>query len=691
MAVLETIRTKVGWLITALIAFSLLSFIVDFNSLSSAINSSLSKYTVGRVNGEKVPYKDFQEQVEYQTRIMEMVNGNRTTTEEAQTAVRQAAWQHYVDQYLFLKNAKEAGIEVGDKELVDLVSGDAISPVIAYDPMLGDMNGNFDRQRLNEFLAQIPADQTGNLQMYWNYLQNTVLTQQYYAKYGSLFNSSAYVNALSLKTIEAQNNNVATVKVVSVPFSYLPDSTITVSSSEIKKYYSAHKNQFKQVANRDIAYAVLEVVPSDADRDAASAAIQDVYDEFATTENVKNFLMRNSDMPLSNIYYKAGELTTVNRDINDFVFEGKDKVSPVIKDGDSYYVARVVDTKVLPDSVYVRHIMIQNDNALADSLLTVLNAGKADFSQLAAMYSADQMQRGLPTGDLGWLTQYYMFPGMESVMTAQVNKPYIIDTQYGRHIVEVTKKTKGIEKKQVAILQKTAVPSKATMNDFYNRANTLATQAAGKLDKLREAATANNVYLHEINVTEATANYGGATHAKEVTRWIFEAKKGEASNVITVNQNFLIVAAVKEIHEEGYRTVAEASASISSFLKRQKQNEKLLAEVKEKIAGCADIDAVAAALGKEVSTEENISFASRYVDPAVAGAASSCEPGKVSEPVLGASGVFVVSVADRTEKAFFTDSDVYAQEGRKVQQTTNMILPVMLDSSNSVDNRERFF
>ena len=87
MAVLETIRVKFGVLITVLIALALLSFIVDFNSLSSALNSTSSKYAVGKIDGKKIPYKDFQEQVEYQTRIAELVSGNQASSEQGQQPV----------------------------------------------------------------------------------------------------------------------------------------------------------------------------------------------------------------------------------------------------------------------------------------------------------------------------------------------------------------------------------------------------------------------------------------------------------------------------------------------------------------------------------------------------------------------------------------------------------------------------
>lgn len=694
MAVLETIRVKIGWLITALIAIALLSFIVDFNSLSSVVQTSSAKYTVGEINGQKVSYKDFQEQVEYQTSIAELLGGNTSNTDEGQQQIRQAAWQHFVDEYLFLKTAKSAGIEVGKDELIDLTTGDQISPVMMYDPIFGSPNGNFDKQKVVDFVKNIDADASGNTRNYWNYVQNNVLTQQYYTKYGSLFAASDLLNDLTLNNAKDANNTTATAQYVEVPFGFQTDTTIVVSDSEIREYYKAHKDDFKQVANRDIEYAMFEVVPSEADLEAANKSLEDVYEEFATTTNVKNFLMRNSDRQLSNYYYKEGELNTVNREINDFVFGAGQGVSPVIKSGNEYYAAKVVDVRNLPDSVYVRHILIQDDENLADSLFNVVKANRNQFSQLAALYSADQNPNVPAPGDLGWMTQVYMIPGMEAVLSAKVNEPFQLTTQYGRHIVEVTKATKPILKKQVAILQKTAVPSKLTMNDFYNKANTLATKAAGKIEALREAAKEQGVYLRPMNVTEATAQYNAVKHAKEVTRWIFDAKKGAVSNVITVNQNYLFVVGVNEIHKEGYATVSEAAARIQPVLYRKKLADKVADEVKEKIAGLTTIEEIAAALDKTVSTVDNVSFdtSSSYgTEPALAGAIAGCAIGQITAPVKGLTGVYVVTVTERNTGAFYTDDDAKTYQAQKAQYTSQMIIPAMLESTGSVDNRERFY
>lgn len=693
MAVLETIRTKIGWLITALIAIALLSFIVDFNSLSSVMQSSSDKYTVGKINGQKVSYKDFQEQVEYQTSIAELVNGSASNSEEGQKNIRQAAWQHFVDQNLFLKKAKAAGIEVGGDELVDLTTGEMLSPVITYDPILGN-GGNGGAQKVVEFVKNLDNDASGNAALYWNYIQNTVLVQQFYAKYGAIFSASDRLNSLTLANAIEENNTTSTAKFVTVPFGYETDSTINVSSSEIRKYYKEHKDMFTQVANRDIEYAVFEVVPSEEDLDAARSAVEEVYDEFAATDNVKNFLMRNSEQQLSNYFYKQGELVAAaTKEIDDFVFGGTRKVSPVFRNDNEFCAVRVVATRNIPDSVFVRHILIQGNEKLADSLFNVVKAAPAQFTQLAALYSDDKNPNVATPGDLGWMTQSYMIPGMEAVLTANINKPFIIDTRYGRHIVLVTAATKPILKKQIAVLQKTAVPSKQTMNGYYNKANSLATAAAGKYEALSSAAKEQGVYLRPMNVTEATSQYSGAERAKEVTRWIFDAKKGAASNVITVNQNFLFVVGVKDIHKEGYATVEEVAPSIKSILYSQKKADKKLAEVKAAIEGLTDIDKIAEVLEQKVSVAENVTFDSYRTayEPALIGAIAGCEQGEVAAPVKGQRGIYIVNVTERSKGEFYTEEDARAMAGQKTQYSTRLILPAMLESSKSIDNRERFY
>ena len=352
---------------------------------------------------------------------------------------------------------------------------------------------------------------------------------------------------------------------------------------------------------------------------------------------------------------------------------------------------------MLPDSVYVKHILLQGENArnTADSLAGVIRKG-GNFASAAAVYSADQGSAADgELGNIGWMTQSYMIPGFESVITAEIGKPYVIDTQYGSHVVLVSKKTRPVLKKKVAILEKTALASKETFNEYYAKANRFATLAGGTYEGYKKAVDSLGVYSHPMNnVREGNARYGTVEQAKEVTRWIYDAKKGKASNIITVNNNFFFVAALKDIHEEGYAPVKEVAPSIRQMLYSKKIGGKKAAEVAEKIAGLTDLQAIAEALGTTVSSHSDIAFSSMGnpgLDPAFIGAVAAAEPEKICGPVAGSIGVYVFKVTGRDTGAFFTEDDAKNYENQKMQYSSQMIIPVMMEEADVVDHRDRFF
>lgn len=693
MAVLEKIRVKFGLVISIIIALALLSFIIDPGTLESALNSMSSKYDVGKIAGKNISYNDFQEDVDKYTVINEMLSGSSSQNEQTQRQIRNAAWQGLLDKYMFVKNAKAAGICVGEDEMVSLVSGETLSPVMAQNPVFLDEAGNFSSDMLKAFIDNVNSDQSGQLRTYWNYLQNTIYNQQYYLKYGALFSASDIENALQLKQDVDAGNTTADVDWCLAYYPMTQDSTVTVSSDEIRKYYKDHKKFFKQNASRDIEYVVFEVVPSAEDVAQTSEAMDAAYQEFATTDNMKTFLLKNSERQLSTYWYKDGELNTVNSELNSQIFSGS-KLSQIVKSGDSFYAAREMDSKMLPDSVYVKHILLVGSDArhTADSLVNVLSKKGANFSNLASIYSEDKGSAADgELGSIGWMTQTYMIPGMESVIEAQVGKPFVLTTQYGTHVVLVSQRTKPVAKKQVAILEKTSLASKETFNKYYAEANTFATLTNGSYEGYKKAVDSTKVYSHSLNVTEATSSYGAVDQAKEVTRWIFDNKAGKASNIITVNNNFFFVAAVKDIHKEGYASVKEVAPMIRERLYSEKIQAKKLSDVASKIQGLTSIDAVADALGVTVDRNEGLSLSSRSVDPAVLGAAAVAKDGAVFGPVPGSMGVYVLSVDNRQTGSFYTEEDAKNLNAQKSQYLSQMIISVMSEYDNVKDNRERFF
>ena len=693
MALLEKIRVKFGIVISVIIALALLSFIIDPGTLESALNSMSSKYDVGKIAGKRISYNEFQSEVDKYTTINELMTGSSAQTEQMQQQIRDAAWQELVDKYMFIDNAMAAGIHVGEAELVDLVSGESLSPVMAQNPVFFDESGNFSLDMLNAFIANVNQDQTGQLRLYWNYLQNSINTQQYYQKYSALFNAGNYENALQLADDLDFNNTTADVDYCYVSYPIGTDSTIVVSDSEIKDYYNSHKKFFKQTANREIEYVVFEVVPSEADVLATSDEMDAAYEEFQTTDNMRAFLLRNSEESLSEYWYKNGDLNTLNSELNEYIFNRKEDVTPVIKSGNTFLAARVMDSKMLPDSVFVKHILLQGDDAahVADSLVGVISRG-GNFSNLAAAYSADQSSAADgELGSIGWMTQTYMIPGFESVIEARVGRPFVLETQYGTHVVLVTERTEPILKKQVAILEKTALASRDTFNEYYAQANTFATIAGGSYEGYLRAVDSTKVYSHPVTITEATSNYGAIDNAKEVTRWAFDAKEGKASEIITVNNNYFFIATVTKINKEGYAPVEDAASLIEQRLYALKIQDKVLSDVKSKISGISNIEDAAKVLGVEVDRSEAVSLGSTTVDPALLGAVSAAPEGTLFGPVPGTMGVYVVNVSNRETGSFYTETDARNLAAQKSQYMSQLILSVMSEYDDVVDNRARFF
>ena len=699
MAVLEKIRVKFGIVISVVIALALLSFIIDPNTISQVASSMSAKYRVGKIDGNSVSYQDFENELNYQNRIFEYMYRRNANTDQEMDYVRNMAWKTFVDRYMFLANAKKAGITVGESELVDLTSGDMASQVMRQ--IFVDENGVFSPEMVDSYIKNMKQyDQSGQMKMFWDYLQNTVTTEQYYAKYNSLFTASDFTNPLMMANEIAENNNSADVEFVMLPYGYQRDSTITVSDSEIKSYYKEHKQLYRQEASRDIEYVVYEVKPSQTDISSANEQVVKVYDEFASTDNMKNFLMKNSDRQYTDEWYKKGELRTVVAEADDFVFDSKTKkgdVSEVITKDNTFYVVRVMDSAMVPDSVFVQGVLLQGvQTDLADSLLNVLKTGKDNIGNVASQYSALNAPQSGEPGDYGWMTKNTMFPGMESVFTARTGNFYIIDTQYGKHIVKVTDRTEPLQKRKVAILEKEALPSGNTINEYYVQANELATKADGKYDNLKKVVEEEGLaLLTRNNLREGDENVGSIDdRTKEISKWAYEAKEGRVSNVLNINNDYYVVAALKKIHKKGYTPVNEVAASISSILYSQKLGEKKAAEVAEKIAGLDSMQAIADTLGTTVSTREGVAFSSymgQGLDPKFIGAVSVAEEGVISGPLAGNIGVYVYKVLSHDTGASFTEDDVRSRDAQMAYYSTQSLIPVMMQEAKVEDNRARFY
>lgn len=386
MAVLETIRVKFGVVITVLIAIALLSFIIDPTTLQNVASSMSSKYDVGEIDGKSVSYVDFQKDVEKTKGVLELL-GFQANSEQAQSYVREEAWKELFDSYYFIPNAESAGIYVGNQEALDLISGDNISPVIAQ--VFSDENG-FNKEAFLNFVNYCREDQSGRYKELLNYLCNTAISQQYYSKYFSLFSESNITNELGLENEITDNNNSVNAEFVMVPFGFAQDTTVVVSDSEIKEWYKAHKKMdaykslFKQKASRDIEYVVYDILPSSEDVAAANEDIAALAKDFASTDNVKSFLLSNY-CQFDEKYYKEGELKTVAPEVDEFVFNNNGQsVSPVLSHDNTFYLVRILDTKTESGVVKKQVAILEKEAIASKTTVNGIYAKAKSFASQAA-------------------------------------------------------------------------------------------------------------------------------------------------------------------------------------------------------------------------------------------------------------------------------------------------------------------
>ena len=695
MAALEKIRVKMGAFITVLIAIALLSFVIDPSTLQSAMGMFSSKYDVGEVNGEGIPYQEYQQKVDYFTKIYQMSSGTTSSDEQTQELINNTAWQNEISERVLIPAIENAGITLGEEELYDLTQGASISPVLMQEAAFAGEDGMFSKARVAEFVQAISQDATGQLGMYWNFLEDNIVKDHKFTKYISLLEKSNYMSPVELNRAIANNNTTYNVDFVVRPFGFSIDSTLSVSNAEVKEYYESHKESFRQNESRDLEYVVFEVVPSEADLDATREDVEKIYTEFVAAENVKNFLARNSDVPFNPYYYKAGELNTIAAELEEFAAGAKvgESLAPFQQEN-TFVAAKVVDVRKMPDSVFVKHILLQGENeAKADSIMAVVKKG--NFAEVAQVWSADQNPNVAEAGDLGWMTQQYMIPGMEDVLKASAGDFLKLKTTYGTHIVKVTKATKPVEKKQVAILVKESVASKATYSDFYAKANDIATKSEGSREKFNAAAKEMGVAVYPaFRVLPGAKTLANYQHTREISRWANESKVGDVSPIITVDNKYFFVVALTAVHPEGYASLNEISGEIKNYLLIKKKGEKVAEETKAAIAGAATIEEVAEKLNTTVSNQSGVAFSSltsQQMDPKFIGAIAAAAENTLVGPVVGEIGVYYFTVKGKEVGAFYTEDDAKARNSQVFSSVATVIPAIMTQGAEVKDERYKFY
>ena len=646
MASLNTLRTKFGIVLSIVIAGALLAFIL---SLKTEMGFSGNDPRVGVIDGEKINYSEYYNQYEQ----VKAQSGAQESNEQQSAMLANAAWQALIGKYVLTPGFDKMGLRVTEPERMSMVSGQHPSQAF-YNAFADPRTGEYNVAAVHQFLSE--AEANAQAQQAWAQLNEQARMEREVAKFLGLIKGGVYVNSLEVANGVNSANNTYAGKWAGKKYSAVPDSLIQLKSSDIKAYYNSHKNMFKQTPSRALSYVVFEVSPTDDDMLALEKSVAEVGAQFAATEELKSFVRANRNGKIADNYVSAKQLSEEEAKA---LLDGA-TYGPVLKNNE-WTMARALDTKIVPDSMGIRHIVLPyTQEALADSLLTVLKGG-ADFAQVAAQYSVYDATAA-NGGEVG-VMPFSAFSGEFAAALANAKTGDIVKIASGDAIqlMQVYRADKPSKHVQVASITYPVEASAATRRDIHNQAGTFSVNAKGSVEAFNDAASAAAVTPRIASLAQGERTIRGLEDSRDVARWAYGAEVGDVSEIFPVGKDY-VIAMLTEIDDNEFAPLEKVSAQIRAQVLRDMKYDYIVKE----LSG-STLDEQAKSLGTEVADFDNVTFGAFYVngpgfEPRLIGAISSTtEKGVLSAPVKGLSGVYVFEVDD------IQTSDKQTAEGEKVR------------------------
>jgi peptidyl-prolyl cis-trans isomerase D len=712
MAVIGKIRQRSGMLIF-LIGLSIVLFLIMDATNSQTGVFSGRKDTVGVINGEKIPYLEYNAKYEENLKNTEEQLRGQAMSEDQRNYLRTQTWNEMINDLLFKKVYDKLGINVTAEELSELAtSTENASPYLTGDPQFKNpQTGQFDPSRVRMVINSLSqqGENAEATRAQWLRFEKFLKQNQYQEKYSSLITKGLYIPGWMAEMTYNSQLSVADARYVVLPYNEINDADIKVTDEDLKAYINAHPNRFKvDDETRKLQYVTFDIVPSAADTAAAVKSVEENRAAFAeqkTTSDDSAFVKVYSETAFDDAYYSNDKIFSPVKD-SLFSLPVKSLIGPYVE-GSSVKIAKITDRKMISDSVRVRELVISFANvtsqeianqkfALMDSIVRMVDTLKQDFGMFAAMYSDDQMSK-MRGGDIGWVKQgeKEKLYNDQIFFRAQKGKLYRIPVaqENAFHLVQVLEDRPSKVGVQVAYLTKEIVPSPETERTIYGAATSFASSNQSQA-KFTEAAKKLNVKTVEAVKNEDFNIQGLTGNARELVKWAYGAKKGEVSPVYQIG-NKHVVAMLELVRAAGLPDVDAVREPVKMEVIREKKYELLAKKITD--AKATSIDDLAAKLGKPATDASRLSFSSASIpngyEPAVVGAAfNPANKGKVSAPIKGNAGVFALQTTNLQEAPKQTDYTSYKYAlTQQLQGKTRGTAEVHKKLAKIVDSRSDFF
>lgn len=712
MSIIQKIQDKYGKVMAIIIGFSLVIFVVMLafeNGGSLFRNQSM---TVGEINGETIDIQNFSNLVEQQTQMLS-ARGMATGEMAAQQANEQA-WNQEIVRVLIDQEAEKLGINVGAKELNDLLFGSNPPQELRQaftDPNTGQYNGAMAQQQISQIKTSGTPEQKAEM----NAFLDQLVLQHLGEKFDALLTTSINFPKWMIEKQNAENALISKISFVREPYTSISDSAVKVTDADIQKFIDKNKNDFKQPESRSIAYVAFNAQPSAADSAAALKNILELKAALDSTSDVQGFLTSQGVNTFYNSYISSNRIQVPMKDSIFSVGVGN-TYGPYI-DGNSYSIAKVLGTRSIPDTVNIRHILIGlstqdpqtgqqiplRDTAtakkLADSVALAIANG-ANFDSMVVRFSTDPgslntggVYEDVPSGQM--VPEFNDF-----IFSNPAGSRGVVKTDFGYHIIEILSQKGRSTGYKIAYLSRPVEAS--TETDLAASAE--ATRFAGEVkdaktfnaaaEKLQKEKGINKAIATDIAPTASMIQGVGAS--RSFIKSVYEANLGDIVQPQRVG-DFYLVGLVTEVNKEGTMTPAKARMLVEPLL----INEKKAELIKKKIGNITTLEAAAKVLNKTIETADSIRFNGQGspvlgFEPKVIGASfNKANLNKVvPEAISGTQGVYVMRVDNQTAvpvPPLNVEQERTMRYMQAKQQVRFQSLQALRNAAKIKDNRSKFY
>ena len=700
MAILGKIREK-SIVLILVIGMALFAFVISgvFDGAGT-----MSQEPVAIVGDEKVNIEQFSRRIDAVERNTGMSNVQAVNT----------VWDQVVTEYSFDQLQEKLGLAVGRGHVENFIAN---SPGFRQDSRFQNALGDFDVVAFTDFIND---SKRNNPEMYrqWQLQEESIQSSISKQLYTTMIRAGIFHTAFDGKAAHALENDKISISYVKVPYSSVPDSLVSVTDRDIKKYINKHSADFKVEESRSIRYVVFDETASVEDNLAIENELkkllepQVIFNEvsgseetlasFSQTDNVQEFIAEYSEVPYSETYQTKAQLGTYANTL----FELKEgEVFGPYKDGSKFKLSRMMDVD-RGGSVKARHILFAYAGSQSASsevtrtkaearqeayrVLRLARVNGADFAELARTYSdGPSKNRG---GDLGFFRRGDMVEAFNDYAFAKpIGSMGVVETDFGYHIIEVQEKEDVV---LIASVVKKIVPSEATSNEAFRKATEF--EIDSKKNGFTSAVeSSGNDPRSAANLSLMEESIPGLGAQRTIVKWAFEdeTRLNDIKRFDLIGGGY-VVAELTDAKAAGTSSVEDAQNRVRPILLQDKKYELLVS----KYGDNATLDNLAQDYGLTISTSSAInaaagSIAGAGTEPFVVGSGFSLQMNETSALIQGKQGIFVLEVDLFEEATPLRSYEGYSSllSEEVINRLRPLIDEVIRGQFKLVDNRFDYF